>query len=130
MPSPTERINGLSELTATLTERLDGVRREVDAINGKIQKIEDGLHSVKPNLAVIEERLSELKKGVEEAGRRRWAIVPALVGAIIGGLISFGMQVVLRLYVPDKQSGSATKVEIQAEAPRPSAGKPGSSTSP
>jgi methyl-accepting chemotaxis protein len=100
MPTPTERINELGQLTATITERLDGVRREVEAVVGKCQRAEDSLHEVKRHVAIIEERLTEMKKGIEEAGRRRSAVIPSLVGAIIGGLITFLGQFALRRFFP------------------------------
>jgi len=99
-PSPTERISELATLTATLLERLDGVRRDVEALGGKCQRSEDSLHDVKRTVAVIEERLTEMKKGIEEAGRRRSAVVPSLVGAIIGGTLTFLGQLALRRFFP------------------------------
>jgi len=90
MPSsPTERINELAQATATLFERLDNVRREMVVYGSRFDRNEDSIHELKRTVAVIEERLAEMKKGVEEAGRRRSALIPSLVGAIIGGLLSF-----------------------------------------
>jgi predicted nucleic acid-binding Zn-ribbon protein len=101
MASLTEvRINELGQLIATITERLDGVRREVETVGGKCQRAEDSLHEVKRTVAVIEERLTEMKKGIEEAGRRRSAVIPSLVGAVIGGLITFFGQIALRRLFP------------------------------
>ena len=100
MPTPTERINELGQLTATITERLDGVRREVEAVGGRCQRVEDALHEVKRSVAVIEERLTEMKKGIEEAGRRRSAVIPSLVAAVIGGLLTFLGQIALRGLFP------------------------------
>jgi predicted nucleic acid-binding Zn-ribbon protein len=98
--TPTQRINELSQFMATLTERMDGVRRDVEAVSSKCQKTEDSLHEVKRTVAVIEERLTEMKKGIDESGRRRSAVVPSLVGAIIGGLLSFLGQIAIRRFFP------------------------------
>jgi hypothetical protein len=59
--SPTEKINEVSQLTATLTERLDSVRRDVETVSSRGQKTDETVHEVRRTLAVIEERLNELK---------------------------------------------------------------------
>ncbi len=71
MPRKTdgERIDELEKLVATLLERLDNVRREMID---------------RERLAVIEERLNEFKRTVEESSRRRWSVVPAVIGGIVG----------------------------------------------
>jgi hypothetical protein len=98
--TPTEKINELSRVMATHVERLDNVRKDVDAINGGFQKTNDSLHEALTKLAVIEERLGELKKGLEESSKRRWAIVPSLVGGVIGGVLGFLGHFILRLLFP------------------------------
>jgi hypothetical protein len=46
-------------------------------------------------LAVVEERLNEFKKTIEETGRRRWALVPSIIGGIIGAVLGFLAQLAL-----------------------------------
>jgi len=90
MPSsPTERINELAQATATLFERLDNVRSEMVVHGSRLDRNQDSLHELKRTVAVIEERLTEMKKRVEEDSRRRSALIPSLVGAVIGGVLSF-----------------------------------------
>ena len=48
--------------------------------------------------AVLEERLNELKKTVEERHRLHWAILPAIVGAISSGVVTVGVQMVLAYF--------------------------------
>ena len=96
----TERIDELSQLTATLTERIDSVRRDVEAISARGQKTDDTLNEVKRNLSVIEERLNEMKRVGEEGGRRHWAIVPSLIGAVIGSVLTFLGQLAIRRLFP------------------------------
>ncbi len=69
-----EKIDELEKLVSTLTERMDNVRQE------KAEKIQ---------LAVIEERLNELKRTLEEADRRKWSIWPTIIGAAIGAILGF-----------------------------------------
>ena len=90
----------LSQSMATLDERLNSVRRDIETINGRIQKLEDALNEVKTKLAVMDERLGEMKKAVEESSRRRWAVVPVLVGVVIGGVIAFLGQVLIKKLFP------------------------------
>src|SRR5438309_830993 len=75
-----EKIDDLEKIVSTLVERVDNVR---DAMIDK------------ERFAVIEERLNELKKTVEEAGRRRWAIVPSIVAAVIGSILTLLGQLAL-----------------------------------
>jgi hypothetical protein len=65
---------------AALAERLDSVRREMID---------------RERLAVVEERLNEFKRTIDEAGRRRWAVVPSIVGGVIGAVLAFLGQLVL-----------------------------------
>jgi len=49
-------------------------------------------------VAVLAERLAELKRVVEENSRRRWAVVPSLIGALLGGALAFAGQWIIRRY--------------------------------
>ncbi len=75
-----EKIDELEKIVAALQERLNNVREE---------------KSDKATVAVIEERLNELKKIYEEAGRRRWSLAPAIIGGIIGAVLGFLAQLAL-----------------------------------
>ncbi len=75
-----EKIDDLEKIVSTLVERVDNVR---DAMIDK------------ERFAVIEERLNELKKTVEEAGRRRWAIVPSIVAGVTGSILTLLGQLAL-----------------------------------
>ena len=81
-----DKIDELEKLVATLIERVDNVRKEMID---------------KERLAVIEERVNELKKSVEEASRRRWSLWPPIIGGVIGAMLTFVAQLVLKLIRPD-----------------------------
>jgi len=70
-----EKIDELVTVVATLTERLNAVREEIEALPGLITKV-----------AVQEQQFNELRNRTEEASRRRWSLVPAIVGAVLGGI--------------------------------------------
>ena len=75
-----EKIDELEKLVAALQERLDNVREQM------IDRVRVG---------VIEERLNELKKTIEESGRRQWLLVPAIIGGIVGAVLAFLAQLAL-----------------------------------
>jgi outer membrane murein-binding lipoprotein Lpp len=100
------KIDELSSLAATLTERVDNHIKQLEALHAE----HDGLsrdvsehrleavglvNKVREDMATLRERLDELKKSVEEASRRRAAVWPALVGVLAGGVITFLIQVAL-----------------------------------
>jgi hypothetical protein len=75
-----DKIVELEGLVATLTERIDHARREmVD----------------RERFAVMEERLNELKRTLEERRRLHWTVLPAIVGAISGGVVTIAVQLAL-----------------------------------
>jgi hypothetical protein len=75
-----EKIDELEKIVATLDERLDNVRREmVD----------------RERLAVVEERLNELKKTIVETSRGHWLVWSSVAGGIVGAFLTFLGQLVL-----------------------------------
>ena len=68
-----DKIDELEKLVATLVERVDAVREEMID---------------RERMAVVEERLNQLKATVEEASRRRWLLWPSIVGAIVGSILT------------------------------------------
>lgn len=79
-----EKIDELEKLVATLTERLDNIRAEVG-----------DLAEMRTKLAVVEERLTEMKRAGEESNRMRWSLVPSLVAALVGAILTLLVQLVL-----------------------------------
>jgi hypothetical protein len=68
--SPTERINELEKLAATLVERLDGVRRDFENLNTKSQKADDLVNGIGTRIVVVETHVIELKKNVGGMGAK------------------------------------------------------------
>lgn len=75
-----EKIDELEKLVATLTERLNELKEEVRDLD---------LPRLSQRVAVLENQVEELKKSKEEWGRRAWAIVGPIVGAIGGALATY-----------------------------------------
>jgi hypothetical protein len=88
MPGKTlgDKIDDLSRATAALKDRIDGVEGAVQAAKGEHSRTVGSLAETLWLLAAIEQRLNELKKSVEESARRRWTLLPALVGGLLGFL--------------------------------------------
>jgi hypothetical protein len=80
-----EKIDELQILVATLIARLDYTRNEM------IDRAE---------FAVVQDRLNELKRNIEETAKRRWSIWPAIVGALIGSVLAFLGQITIKHFMP------------------------------
>jgi len=87
MPGRTQgdKIDELEKLVATLVERVDSVRREMT--DGK-------------KFAVVEDRVNEIKRNIEETGRRRWSVIPAVLGAIVGAVLGSFISFFLQRLIP------------------------------
>jgi septal ring factor EnvC (AmiA/AmiB activator) len=83
-----EQIRELWINVATLTERVNNVREDIARVEAAHTRTVAALAELDKRVAVIDERLGELKKAVEEANRRRFALLPPLVGGLAGGIIA------------------------------------------
>ncbi len=72
-----EKIDELEKLVAALIERVDNLRKDVDAADAARR------------ITLVEHQLAELKKNQEKWGQRIWMIVAPLVAAIIGSLLTY-----------------------------------------
>jgi hypothetical protein len=83
-----EQIRELSSLVATLSERVDNARAEIDRVDAAQYRSAEALTALSTRVALLEDRLGELKRVMEEGGRRRWVVIGALVGALVGSLVT------------------------------------------
>ncbi len=74
MPTPTESIRGLEIDFAEL-------RKDVRLHDREFERLQ--LDLLRERLAVLEDRLSELRKSKEEADRRYWQFVVLFVGGLV-----------------------------------------------
>ena len=90
-----EKINELSRSVATLSERVQYVSKQVDTVTSKQDDMIKDLTGFASRLAVVEHQVAELRKASEEGGRRLWSLLPALLGAIVGSIITLLGQMLL-----------------------------------
>jgi hypothetical protein len=84
-----EKIDELVTVAAVLTERLSAVREEIEDLPGLITRV-----------ALLEQQFNDLRNRAEETSRWRWSLVPAIVGAILGGIMTLAGQAVIRHFWP------------------------------
>lgn len=85
----TEQIRLLTVEVATLHERVSGIRGEVDKLASHHQRMADSLAGLLARVAVVEQQVGDLRKTGEEGSRRWWSLWPALIGAMIGSILTF-----------------------------------------
>jgi chromosome segregation ATPase len=90
-----EKIDELEKAFATLTERLDNVRKDLNTAGTNLTEAMKAFGSVQTELALLKKEIEalqkwkdELKKEKDEHSRRVWAFGPNIVGAIVTVLLS------------------------------------------
>ncbi len=91
MPGKThgELILELSESKATLTERVDNLRAEVEKVEEKVSAVDNLVTDLDKKVTLHQQYFLELRQERKEVMRRAWMIVGPVVGAIIGALLAF-----------------------------------------
>lgn len=91
MPDKTnsELIRELSNVVATLGERERALRRAGKRRDAAIDRLSESLTALSNRVAVLEQQVADVRKSMEERGRRWWSLVPSLLGAIIGAIGAF-----------------------------------------
>ena len=84
-----EKIDELLILVATVQERLNAVLKEIE-----------GLRALTTKVALLEQQYDDLRHRAEEASRRRWSLLPAVVSAVLGGAIALIGQAAIRHFWP------------------------------
>ncbi len=85
MPAKTPKNWTISRSWLPLTERLDNLRREMERLSE---------HPVK--LGILEQQVTDLRNKSEETSRRRWSVVPALIGGLVGALATLLVQTLIK----------------------------------
>lgn len=95
MPQPTQGqvVHELVKTVAGLDERLNNVRADITRLTETQTRTVESVNQMKTHLAVLDERLAELKRVFEEGLRRRWLII----GAFVGSLLTFLGNLILTL---------------------------------
>lgn len=87
-PTYGELIQGLSKSTTKLETFMEVVLADIDKLEANQKEQAKTLAEVHTRLSVNEALLSELKRTLEETARRRWALLPPLLGGIVGGILT------------------------------------------
>jgi hypothetical protein len=100
MPDKThgELIRELSNLVHTLNERVDHLRGDLGRVEANHTKTAEAYAGLSTQLALLEQQVGDLRKASEEGGRRWWSLLPALVGALIGGTLTVLGQLLLSYF--------------------------------
>lgn len=83
-PTHDEIIRDLSIEVAVLQERVNTAR-------GNITQLEQAVVVIPvlvAGLDAVREEIKEVKRELEEAGKRRWALLPPVLGAIVNVLLA------------------------------------------
>src|SRR3954452_2993267 len=116
MPAPnqTERLNEALTLVTTLNARLDSMNAVIESVTtahsettktvgdskttiAVVKQQIDELNrwkgelgpELKTEIAILKRDVEELRKAKDEWGRRLWALVSPLVGAIVGAILTY-----------------------------------------
>jgi len=79
----TETIRELEKAAVLVEEKLDGVRREVTRLDTAHAKTADTLAQLVTQVAILTEKVADLKKSQEESDRRRWTLWLAVIGCLL-----------------------------------------------
>ena len=83
----TEAIRDVEQNVATLTERVDNLRRDIDRNMDRLEAAHTkGAEMVtrgETRLAVLEEKATMIQKALDEEDRKRWMVIVALIGCFL-----------------------------------------------
>jgi hypothetical protein len=82
MPGKTqgELIRELQSVVTALTERVDNLRGDRDRHEAALNRLTESVAALSNRVSVLEHQVAELRKTIEEGGRRWWSLLPALGG--------------------------------------------------
>jgi predicted nuclease with TOPRIM domain len=85
----TEKIDALTRVADQLLARVDKLDDEVEWYSEQVETLRqtDGL--LRERLAVVEREVETLKKSGDEWGRRWWGLFLLVLGAVVGGLVTY-----------------------------------------
>lgn len=73
---------------ATLTERLDNTRKELDSFREAQQTLGGDVAKWDKQLALLGQQFDELKRNSEESGKRRWGLLQGFLLAVAGSALT------------------------------------------
>lgn len=90
MPGKTqgELIRELQSVVTALTERVDNLRGDRDRHEAALNRLTESVAALSNRVSVLEHQVAELRNTIEESGRRWWSLLPALVAALTGSILT------------------------------------------
>lgn len=82
-------------LLATLTERLDNTRKELETVRDSQEGFKKDLTEYDKRLALLAQQFDELKRQGEEWGKRRWGLMQGFLIAVAGSALTLLVQYLL-----------------------------------
>jgi chromosome segregation ATPase len=84
------RVVKLEAWTSTYAERVDGVLRDLDRFEKRLDKLEGQIADEVRQVTRVERDLQHAEREIEKLRSSRFDIVKLILAAILGGAISFG----------------------------------------
>lgn len=84
------RVVKLEAWTSTYAERMDGVLRDLDRLEKRLDKLEGQIADEVRQLTRVERDLQHAEKEIEKLRSSRFEIGKLILAAILGGAIAFG----------------------------------------
>lgn len=87
----TDLIRELSQNDAVHAARLDQLWRDRGRLEAVQTKATDAAHELSTRVRLLEEKLADLKKALEEAERKRWALTMMVIGTFLTLLVNIAL---------------------------------------
>jgi septal ring factor EnvC (AmiA/AmiB activator) len=94
-PTQGQIIHELVQSSARHDARLEELRDTIGEIKDETTTLSTTLADLQTQVAVNEALLNEARKSLEEAGRRWYALLPPIVGGIIGALLTLLISLII-----------------------------------
>jgi len=113
----TERIQVLETTSATLVERVNNLRDDLERHEETFPGLSNQVQDNDRKLAVIEHRVGALEKKLDELLARRWELWKLVLAAFLGSMLTLGTSFVARwldrfLQPSSNQSNSAPSLPV------------------
>ena len=85
----------VAEAISTNRAWADYGQKDIARVEAANTKVADALKEVEKKLAAVEERINELKRVTDETGRRRFTLFQGTICVVLGGILTFLLQLAL-----------------------------------
>ena len=89
----TDIIRKLGESVSALFAQVEHGKEGLSRVEAAQEKTTDAVQELRTQLAVIRERVDELKKVIEESGRRKFSLGQGVLCAVLGAVIALAGQI-------------------------------------